>query len=80
LPGRAKGGRVSKKPAIEHEYNRKKDRFEITLKRFSLKKKWLRTELMDSLMSALDKKSVRHKRGLHAKDPIKNTRLEEVGD
>jgi len=30
---------MSKKPAIEHEYNRKKDRFEITLNRFSLKKK-----------------------------------------
>jgi hypothetical protein len=71
---------VSKKPAIKHEYDRKKDRFEITLKRFSLKKKWLRSELVDALMRALDRKSVRHKRGRHVKDPIKNTRLEEVGD
>jgi hypothetical protein len=71
---------VSKKPAIKHGYDRKKDRFEITLKRFSLKKKWLRSELVDALLGALDRKSVRHKRGRLAKDPIKNTRLEEVGD
>ena len=71
---------MSKKPAIEHEYNRKKDRFEITLKRFSLNKKWLRTELVDSLTATLDKKLVRRKRGRDVKDPIKNTRIEEVGD
>jgi len=71
---------VSKKPAVKHKYDRKKDHFEITLKRFSLKKKWLRSELLDALLGMLDKKSVRHKRGQHVKDPIKNTRLEEVGD
>jgi hypothetical protein len=64
---------MSKKPAIKHEYDRKKDRFEITLKRFSLKRKWLRTELIDALQGRLDDKSVRH--GRHVKDPIKNTRL-----
>jgi hypothetical protein len=71
---------MAKEPAIDHEYNRKKDRFEITLKRFSLKKKWLRTELVDTLLGALDKKRVRHKRGIRVRDPIKNTRIEEVGD
>jgi hypothetical protein len=71
---------MSKKPAVKHGYNQKKDRFEITLKRFSLKKKWLRTELIDTLLGALDKKSVRHKSGQHVKDPIKNTRIEEIGD
>jgi len=71
---------MSKKPTIKHDYDQKKDRFEITLKRFSLKKKWLRTELIDALQGTLDKKSVRHKRGRHVEDPIKNTRLEEVGD
>jgi len=30
---------MSKKPVVEHNYSRKKDRFEITLKHFSLKKK-----------------------------------------
>ncbi len=71
---------MSKKPTIKHEYNRKKDRFEITLKRFSLERKWLRTELINALQGTLDKKSVRDKRGSHVEDPIKNTRLEEVGD
>jgi hypothetical protein len=71
---------MSKKPTIKHEYNREKDRFEITLKRFSLKKKWLRTALIDALQGTLDKKSVRRKRGRHVDDPIKNTRLEQVGD
>jgi hypothetical protein len=71
---------MSKKPAVKRGYNQKKDRFEITLKRFSLKKKWLRTELIDTLLRAFDKKSVRRKRGKHVKDPIKNTRIEEVGD
>lgn len=71
---------MSKKPTIKHDYDPKKDRFEIILKRFSLKKKWLRTELIDALQGRLDDKSVRHKRGRHVKDPIKDTRLEEVGD
>jgi hypothetical protein len=80
LAGRVEGAAMSKKPAIKHGYDRKKDRFEITLKRFSLKKKWLRSELVDAILGVLDKKSVRHKRGRHVEDPIKNTRLEEVGD
>jgi hypothetical protein len=71
---------MSKKPAVKHGYNRKTDRFEITLKRFSLKKKRSRTDLIDTLLGALDKKSMRRKGGKHVKDPIKNTRIEEVGD
>jgi len=71
---------MSKKPTVKHGYNRKKDRFEITLKRFSLKKKWLRTELVDTLLGLLDKKSAHQNGGRHVRDPIKNTRLEEVGD
>jgi hypothetical protein len=60
---------MSKEPTIEND--RKKHRFEIILERFSLKKKWLRTELIDALQGRLDDKSVRHKRGRHVKDPIK---------
>jgi hypothetical protein len=71
---------VSKKSSVEHKYNQKKDRFEIKLKHFSLKKKRLRSQLVDSLVAVLDKKSKGHKRGRHVDDPIKNTRLEEVGD
>ena len=61
---------MSKKPAIKYDYNREKDRFEITLKRYFLKKKWLRTDLIDSLLAMLDKKSIRHKRGRHVKEPL----------
>ena len=70
---------MSAKPVVQHSYNRKKDRFDIRLKRFSLKKKWVRSELLDSLLATLDKKSIRTKRKV-AKDPIKETRIEEVGD
>jgi hypothetical protein len=71
---------MSAKPVLQHSYNRKKDRFKIRLKRFSLKKKWLRSELLDNLLATLDKKSIRRKRKGAAKDPIKETRIEEVGD
>lgn len=71
---------MSKKPEIIHDYDRKKDRLEIKLKHFGLEKKWLRRELIDTITQTLDKKSVRKKRGHKVKDPIKNTRLEEVGD
>ena len=69
---------MSTKPVVQHSYNRKKDRFDIRLKRFSLKKKWLRSEVVENLLSMLDKKSIRRKR--QTKDPIKDTRIEEVGD
>lgn len=71
---------MSKKQIVRHDYDRKKDRFRITLKRFDLEKKWLRRELLDTILQTLDKKSVRKKRGGKWKDPIKETRLEEVGD
>ena len=72
---------MSKKPDVKLDYDHKKDRFEITLKRFSLKKKRRRKELVKSLLGMIDTKSARPKRGRHGHgDPIKNTRLEEVGD
>ena len=72
---------MNKKPDVTQDYDHKKDRFKITLKRFSLKKKWQRKELVKSLLGMLDTKSGRRKKGgrVHG-DPIKNTRLEEVGD
>ena len=71
---------MSKKPALKHNYDQKNDRLKITLKRFSLGKKRLRTDVIDNLLQTLDKKSVRRKRGKRAKDPYKETRLPEVGD
>ena len=69
---------MPKKSAVEHSYNRKKDRFDIRLKRFSLKKKRLRSELLDNLLAMLDEKSGGRKH--KARGPIKQTRIEEVGD
>jgi hypothetical protein len=70
---------MSKKSAVEHSYNRKKDRFDIRLKRFSLKKKRRRSKLLDNLLAALDERSRGRKRK-HLGDPIKQPRIEEVGD
>ena len=71
---------VMAKPLMQHSYSRKKDRFDIRLKRFSLKKKWVRSELLDNLLATLDKKSIRRKRKGATRNPIKETRIEEVGD
>jgi hypothetical protein len=69
---------MTKKPAIEHVYDRKKDRFDIQLKHFSLEKKRLRAQILENISVTLDKKSQKH--GKHVRTPIKDTRLEEVGD
>lgn len=72
---------MSKKPDVKLDYDHRKDRFKITLKRYSLKKKWRRKELVKSLLGMIDPKSSHGKRARHRhSDPIKNTRLEEVGD
>jgi hypothetical protein len=47
---------MSKKPVVEHDYSRKKDRLDITLKHFSLKRKKSRKKLIEDLLGALDKK------------------------
>ena len=70
---------MPKKPAIKHEYNQKKDRFDITIKHYSLEKKWLRAELVDALLGMLDKNPSRDGRRPRVKD-VENTRIEEVGD
>jgi hypothetical protein len=70
---------MAKKPAIEHSYNRKKDRFDVRLKRFSLKKKRLRSGLLDNLLAELHEGAKGRKRK-HLRDPIKQTKIPEVGD
>jgi hypothetical protein len=74
---------MSKKPSVEHEYDKKKDRLEITIKHYSLKKKSERKDLMKHLLRRLesgadiDKKG---KRGKGQKDPWKQTKIPEIGD
>jgi len=71
---------VSKKPAIDHDYKQRKDRFDIRLKHFDLGKKWARQLVLNAITRVLDKKSVRKKRGRKVNDPISETRIQEVGD
>jgi hypothetical protein len=65
---------MSKKQSVQHEYDAKKDRLEITIKHYSLKKSE-RKDLMKHLLQGLDAK--REKR---TKNPWKQTRIPEVGD
>jgi hypothetical protein len=63
---------MSKKPSVQHEYDAKKDRLEITIKHYSLK-------LLQNLEegAGFAKKA---KRGKRPKNPWKETKIPEVGD
>jgi hypothetical protein len=80
---------MSKKPSVDHDYHPKKDRFEITIKHYALKKKSDREALMKHILRRLEKspalakatvKKARAKPGKLPKSPIKGSRLVEVGD
>ena len=45
---------MSKKPSVQNEYHAKKDRLEITIKRYSLKKKSDRKDLLKHLLRWLE--------------------------
>jgi hypothetical protein len=78
---------VPKKPSVRNEYHAEKDRLEITIKRYSLKKKSDRKDLMKhvlhwlegspGLTKATEKKA---KKGKLPKNPWKETKLPPVGD
>jgi hypothetical protein len=68
---------MSKKPSVEHEYDAKKDRLEITIKHYSLKKKSERKDLMKHVLQELEGKE---KQGKRLKNPWKQTKIPEVGD
>jgi hypothetical protein len=44
---------MSKKPSVQQEYDAKKDRLDITIKHYSLKKKSERKDLMKHLLQSL---------------------------
>jgi len=77
---------MSKEPSVSHEYHAKKDRFEITIKHYALKKKSDRDVLITHLLHRLEKGAGLAK--AHAKDkrkdrprsPLKDTRIPQVGD
>jgi len=74
---------MSKKPSVQHEYDAKKDRLEITIKHYSLKKKSERKDLMKHLLQNLEEGAgfaKKAKRGKRPKNPWKETKIPEVGD
>jgi hypothetical protein len=77
---------MSKKPSVEHKYHPKKDRFEISIKHYGLKKKSDREGLIKHLLRALEansssRTSAKNKQAKEGdKSPIKETRLPVVGD
>jgi hypothetical protein len=78
---------MSKKPSVQYEYHAKKDRLEITIKHYSLKKKLERKDLMEHLLQRLEggaglAKAAEKKanRGKLPKTPWKETKLPPMGD
>jgi hypothetical protein len=71
---------MSKKPSVQHEYDRKKDRLEITIKHYSLKKKSERKDLIKYLLQRLEGGAGLAKQGKRPKNPWKETKIPEVGD
>ena len=45
---------MSKKPSVQNDYHARKDRLEITIKRYSLKKKSERKDLMKHVLRWLE--------------------------
>lgn len=80
---------MSKKPSVDHDYHPKKDRLEITIKHYALKKKSDREDLIKHILRRLEKgpalakatiKKARAKRDSLPKSPVKASRIPQVGD
>jgi hypothetical protein len=76
-----------KKPSVRNEYHAKKDRLEITIKRYSLKKKSERKDLMKHVLQWLDgspglarANEKKAKKGKLPKNPWKEGKLPIGGD
>ena len=75
-----RGSTMSKRPSIQHEYHPKRDRLEITIKHYSLKKKSEREDLVECLLQRLKGGADLAKKLKRVKNPWKETRIPEVGD
>jgi hypothetical protein len=78
---------MPKKPSVQSKYHAKKDRLEITIKHYALKKKSERKDLMKNILQTLEAgagfaKATREKamRGKLPKNPWKETKLPRTGD
>jgi hypothetical protein len=68
---------MSRKPSVEHEYHPKKDRLDISIKHYALKKKSKRERVIQQILAGLGSKKLSKGKD---KSPLKETRLPEVGD
>ncbi len=68
---------MSKKPSVEHEWHPKKDRLDISIKHYALKKKSKREHLIQQILAGLESKKLSKGKG---KGPLKETKLPQVGD
>jgi hypothetical protein len=77
---------MSKKPSVEHKYHTAKDRLDLSVKHYHLKKKSDREDLIKHLLRGLEASpssggSAKSKKGKDSdRTPIKETRLPVVGD
>lgn len=78
---------MSKEPSVDHDYHAKKDRLEITIKHYALKKKSDRDVLIKHILRRLERNPAlakatakKAKRGKPPKSPARGARLAEVGD
>ena len=78
---------MSKKPSVQSDYHAKKDRLQISIKHYSLKKKSERKDLMKHLLQWLEGSSrlakaneKKAKRDKLPKDPWKERKLPIQGD
>jgi len=78
---------MSKKPSVQNDYHARKDRLEITIKRYSLKKKSERKDLMKHVLRWLEgspglarANQKKAKGGKLPKTPWKETKLPVGGD
>ena len=80
---------MTKEPSVEHKYHSKKDRLEITVKHYGLCKKPTRETIILKLLKELersaapaiaDAKASKKKRSKLPKGPMKDSKLQEVGD
>lgn len=67
---------MSRKPSVEHEWHPKKDRLDISIKHFELKKKSKRERLIQQILASLESKRLSKGKG----GALKESRLPEVGD
>lgn len=78
---------MSKEPSVRHKYHAKKDRLEITIKHYALKKSADRDDLIKHLLHRLEKRPAlakanakKAKQQKLPKNPTKESKLVQIGD